>query len=248
MGVALIVDLLKGNNEQLRELAIELKAKKDSAEKHLQVLEVHTTALLRQPARVSASATAPAGHSLLSERPAGGQNTASRPTIVPNRASSAFAAETATATAEPGFHSAVRKSRDESQPKREMSPAVAAVAQSVAARMAAGSSMAQGKKVTAVAGAEFVPPPQMQQPEIVVPVPAFAAPAARSTSSNARTTDESGTASAASDNPGLDGRCRFTEGISIGVGRLFVERTARSPTSPAPRNGRRGTFDLARAP
>ncbi|GEM_PF-2575179 len=183
MGVALIVDLLKGNNEQLRELAIELKAKKDSAEKHLQVLELHTTALLRQPALMSASAGA--GHSLLSERAAGGggQSTASRPTIVPNRTSPAFAAETATATAEPGFHSAVRKSRDEGQPKREMSPAVAAVAQSVAARMAAGR-MATGKMVTAAAAvsAEFEPAPlpQMRQPEIVAPVPAFAAPVSAS--------------------------------------------------------------------
>ena len=37
-------------------------------------------------------------------------------------------------------------------------------------------------------------------------------------------------------------------GISIGVGRPFVEDTARSPTSPAPRDGRRRARRLARAP
>ena len=36
--------------------------------------------------------------------------------------------------------------------------------------------------------------------------------------------------------------------MSIGVGRLFVERMARSPTSPAPRDGRRRALRLARAP
>ena len=165
MGIALIVDLLKGNNEQLRELAIELKAKKDAAEKHLQVLEVHTTALLRQPTLLAASA---AGQSLLSENAAAGggsQKAAPRPTIVPNRSA-------APATEEAGFHAAARKGRDESQPKREMSPAVAAVAQSVAARMAAGKMNPVAAAVTANVD------PVAPQPDIVVPVPTFAAPAA----------------------------------------------------------------------
>ncbi len=37
-------------------------------------------------------------------------------------------------------------------------------------------------------------------------------------------------------------------GISIGVGRRSVEHTARSPTSPAPRDRRRRALRLARAP
>ena len=37
-------------------------------------------------------------------------------------------------------------------------------------------------------------------------------------------------------------------GISIGVGRLSVENTARSPTSPAPGDGRRRALQLARTP
>lgn len=132
MGVALIVDLLKGNNEQLRELAIELKAKKDAAERHLESLETHTAALLQRPAL----AASPTAQPLLAE----GER-APRPKIVPNRpAPAAAAAETPAVAAEAGFHAAARKGRETSpqQPKREMSPAVAAVAQSVEARMAAG--------------------------------------------------------------------------------------------------------------
>ena len=34
-------------------------------------------------------------------------------------------------------------------------------------------------------------------------------------------------------------------GISVGAGRLFVERTARSPTAPAPRGGRGRALDVA---
>jgi hypothetical protein len=37
-------------------------------------------------------------------------------------------------------------------------------------------------------------------------------------------------------------------GISIGAGRLSVEHTARSSTSPAPGDGRRRALQLARAP
>ena len=108
MGVALVVDLLKGNNEQLRELAIELKAKKESAERHLQVLETHTAHLLQQPALASG----PGATQSLLEQQQQQQSIAS--------------------------DAVSRKPREEGVPKREMSPGVAAVAQAVEARMAAG--------------------------------------------------------------------------------------------------------------
>jgi hypothetical protein len=141
MCVALIVDLLKGNNEQLRELAIELKAKKDAAERNLHTLELHTATLLQQPGLLTAGAapaTAPeaGGASLLNEtsrpeatiRNTGGIKTAE-----------ASAPSAAAKTVEYAFQKAVRKERDDLEPKREMSAAVAAVAESVTARMSGGS-------------------------------------------------------------------------------------------------------------
>src|ERR1700704_1396698 len=38
-GVALVCDLLKGNNEHLRELAVELKVRNDEAERRIYVME-----------------------------------------------------------------------------------------------------------------------------------------------------------------------------------------------------------------
>jgi hypothetical protein len=174
MGVALIVDLLKGNNEQLRELAIELKAKKDAAERHLESLEVHTAALLQRP--VLAAGAAAVSKPLLSEAEA-----MPRPSIVPNNrptaAASAKAADRpadAGANPEAGFHAAARKGREASaqQPKREMSPAVAAVAQSVEARMAAGKMNPAAAAVAATVVEEPVLPEV--QPSVVA-APAAAA-------------------------------------------------------------------------
>src|ERR1700679_3701150 len=42
--VALICDLLKGNNEQLRELTIELKVRREEENKRFQMLTPHTVA------------------------------------------------------------------------------------------------------------------------------------------------------------------------------------------------------------
>ena len=68
--VALICDLLKGNNEQLRELAIELKVRREEENKRFQMLAPRTLAApapdstIERPARVR---TAPARPSELSE-------------------------------------------------------------------------------------------------------------------------------------------------------------------------------------
>jgi hypothetical protein len=199
IGVALIVDLLKGNNEQLRELAIELKAKKDAAEKHLQVLEVHTTAMLQQPAAAAAalaSAQGGSGQTLLPEADVeemaavGNGARVPRPTIVSNNADPNRRPDVKTDVKEAGFHAAARKGRDET--KREMSPAVAAVAETVAARMAAGKGVPAAARsggnpeipASPAAAASAIPqqaPPPMPtsaaMPEIIVPTPAFAAPA-----------------------------------------------------------------------
>lgn len=106
MGMALLVDLLKGNVEQLREVAIDLKARKDAAEQHIRILE-------QQVART----TAP--QALAEPNSAAAPLLAQAPSV-----SSAVAAEPA--------------SKAERSARRKMSPAVAAVAESVAARMAAG--------------------------------------------------------------------------------------------------------------
>jgi hypothetical protein len=57
--VALICDLLKGNNEQLRELAIELKVRREEENKRFQMLAPHfaTPALAPAPALATAMAT-----------------------------------------------------------------------------------------------------------------------------------------------------------------------------------------------
>src|SRR5580658_4679173 len=48
--VALVCDLLKGNNEQLRELAIELKVRREEENKRFQMLAPHALAAAAAPA------------------------------------------------------------------------------------------------------------------------------------------------------------------------------------------------------
>jgi hypothetical protein len=159
MGMALIVDLLKGNVEQLRETAIDLKARKDAAERHARVLERQIT---RSEATTSQALTA-----------------APRP--VP-----ALLAETArsAADAQPKANESEVQSRKESAlthskaaaKQRGMSPAVAAVAESVAARMAAGGF----SPTNAAAAAAGAPPAAVSLPPLRAgQQPSAAATAAR---------------------------------------------------------------------
>jgi len=122
MGMALIVDLLKGNVEQLRETAIDLKARKDAAERHARVLERQITR--GEASTNQALAVAPrAVPALLAEtaRPAADQQQRASESETLSRKETALTTTSKTA----------------GKP-RGMSPAVAAVAESVAARMAAG--------------------------------------------------------------------------------------------------------------
>jgi len=56
--VALICDLLKGNNEQLRELAIELKVRREEEQKHFQMMMPRVAVESSRPAEVAAAPVA----------------------------------------------------------------------------------------------------------------------------------------------------------------------------------------------
>jgi hypothetical protein len=110
-GVALVCDLLKGNNEHLRELAVELKVRHEEAERRILVMEKKGKRVVRPVAAPVAVAVAPAPV----EKPEPMFAAAPMPKV-------AVAAE-----------APARPARQERRPRREMSPAVAAIAQSAAA-------------------------------------------------------------------------------------------------------------------
>ena len=119
--LAFVVDLLKGNVDQLREVAIDLKARKEAAESHIRSLELILTHQHQPMAALATAGIAPpvAERALLPEG------------IRDGRPETAVATETAVAPRpQPVPVPALEK------PARRMSPAVAAVAESVAARMA----------------------------------------------------------------------------------------------------------------
>ncbi len=116
LGLALIVDLLQGNVQQLREVAIDLQAQKEAAERQVQNLERHTAALQQQqlPGPVAAGPEPP------KQTP---QPIAEASNQQPQQQQQ---------------EEAKRIDRTETAAvRRAMSPAVAAVAESVAVRMAA---------------------------------------------------------------------------------------------------------------
>ena len=126
-GVALVCDLLKGNNEHLRELAVELKVRHEEAERRAAVLEkrgkripdMSTVKPVTAVAAVAAPAQAPA---LVQE---------ARPEPIPvalPRVAAAGAAVSTSTEAAP-----LRAGTRPERRRREMSPAVAAVAQAAAA-------------------------------------------------------------------------------------------------------------------
>jgi hypothetical protein len=122
MGIALLVDFLKGNVEQLREVAVDLKARKESAEYHLHLLESQAAGLLQQPALAAAPAGVPAA----------------LPEPRTSETTQVFASEVATEVKRQ------RKTAASANSARGMSPAVAAVAESVAARMSANNGTVAG--------------------------------------------------------------------------------------------------------
>ena len=109
-GVALVCDLLKGNNDHLRELAVELKVRHEEAERRATVLEKRSR---RIPDLSSTQSVQPAHPTPSIEAPSVG-------VAVPQTAAAAAPVE------------APRTSRPERR-RREMSPAVAAVAQAASA-------------------------------------------------------------------------------------------------------------------
>ena len=111
MGTALVVDLLKGNVEQLREVAIDLRARKDAAEQQVRMLQDQVATQQRKAV-------------------AGG-------TESPKVLEDPGAAATTPALLSPAVSRGASSPKAEA-PSRKMSPAVAAVAESVAAKMAAG--------------------------------------------------------------------------------------------------------------
>ncbi len=133
MGTALVVDLLKGNVEQLREVAIDLRARKDAAEEKVRILQDQVSA--QQQKLLAGAPEAPK----VLEEPAA-------PVLLPTQVAP---------KAEPAA--------------RKMSPAVAAVAETVAARMASGG-FRPGPD------AEIIPPAPRSKP---AHRPAEATPAAR---------------------------------------------------------------------
>ena len=110
-GVALVCDLLKGNNEHLRELAVELKVRHEEAERRAQIVEKRARRIPDLSALKPVKLAVPA--------PA----VAEPPTEVPSEV------RVPRVSTE---HPQQRTARPERR-KREMSPAVAAVAQAAAA-------------------------------------------------------------------------------------------------------------------
>jgi hypothetical protein len=94
--VALLCDLLKGNNEQLRELALELKVRCEETNKRFQMLSPHAPAVSEAPARTAAPwmterfgmqsfRTAQAGPSRPSMALETGEDTSPKPRRAPDR-------------------------------------------------------------------------------------------------------------------------------------------------------------------
>jgi hypothetical protein len=121
-GVALVCDLLKGNNEHLRELAVELKVRHEEAERRILVMEKKGKRIpdLSSAKPVIAAAAVPSG-SRIESSPANIESPFTRPEPVPASLPKVAAAP------EP-----LRQARPERR-RREMSPAVAAIAQAAAA-------------------------------------------------------------------------------------------------------------------
>ncbi|BDC48469.1 hypothetical protein F183_A07850 [Bryobacterales bacterium F-183] len=126
--LAFIVDLLKGNVDQLREVAIDLKARKEAAETHIRSLELILT---HQQQPMTAMATAGIAPPVMERAllPEGVRD--GRPEVaVITQKHPAPAPAAAAAPAPAPAPTPIEK------PARRMSPAVAAVAESVAQRMA----------------------------------------------------------------------------------------------------------------
>lgn len=128
--LAFVVDLLKGNVDQLREVAIDLKARKEAAESHIRSLELILTHQHQPMAALATAGIAPPAmeRAML---PDGLRDGRPEMAVVPQQQESKQVVTMplpAAASASPV--PAIEK------PARRMSPAVAAVAESVAARMA----------------------------------------------------------------------------------------------------------------
>lgn len=126
-GVALVCDLLKGNNEHLRELAVELKVRHEEAERRAQVMEKRGKRIpdLSSLKPVTAVSPTPAvAPSAPMPKPA--MAPAAEPVEVPMPQVAAAAASVAAEAPSRGNNRPERR-------RREMSPAVAAVAQAAAA-------------------------------------------------------------------------------------------------------------------
>ena len=118
-GVALVCDLLKGNNEHLRELAVELKVRHEEAERRILVMEKRgkRTPDMSSVKPVMAVSVAPASAKLSESQ---SKVEIPEPLQAPMPKVAASASETQ------------RQARPERR-RREMSPAVAAIAQAAAA-------------------------------------------------------------------------------------------------------------------
>jgi hypothetical protein len=117
-GVALVCDVLKGNNHRLRELAVELKIRNEEAERRANAIERKSS---RMPEPVAAR-TAQIESGIASPRPGAVPERIQAPTAAHALAKVAAVSE--------------QTERQHGRPvrlKREMSPAVAAVAQAAAA-------------------------------------------------------------------------------------------------------------------
>ncbi|HEY3739720.1 MAG TPA: hypothetical protein VGL53_07745 [Bryobacteraceae bacterium] len=128
-GVALVCDLLKGNNEHLRELAVELKIRNEEAERRVQAAERKPGGRTLEPIAARTSQIA-SGQAAGEEMPVTRREAAPEPVEVP-RAAPQQEPRVAAAAA-----SSQQQGSERSRPerrKRTMSPAVAAVAQAAAA-------------------------------------------------------------------------------------------------------------------
>ena len=110
-GVALVCDVLKRNNEHLRELAVELKVRNEEAERRVQAMESKGKRLPDLPA------VKPADQVMMAA-----------PAVGEGMSTLSLLEETC-----PEVEAAPRTSRPQRQPRRPMSPAVAAVAQAASA-------------------------------------------------------------------------------------------------------------------
>ena len=114
-GVALVCDLLKGNNEHLRELAVELKVRHEEAERRATVMEKRGRRIPDMSAVKPVKAMMPVAR------------VEAAPEVPPTEQTQVPLPKVAAAAA-----AAVSGTRPERR-RREMSPAVAAVAQAAAA-------------------------------------------------------------------------------------------------------------------